>query len=169
MKKAAIIYGSTTGVTEDIARQIAKTLNIDSSSVFDAGKVKTDDILPFEVLILGSSTWGVGDLQDDWELFLPKLGKTDLSGKVIVIFGTGDSCSYPDTFCDAIGTIYQGLRNTGCNFYGAVSAEDYHFDDSSALVEGMFVGLPLDEVNEDEKTEKRIDNWLIQLKDECLN
>ena len=47
MKKAAIIYGSTTGVTEDIARQIAKKLNIDSSSVFDAGKVKTDDILPF--------------------------------------------------------------------------------------------------------------------------
>jgi flavodoxin I len=31
---------------------------------------------------------------------------------------------------------------------------------------GKFVGLPLDEDNEDDKTESRIDAWLTQLKSE---
>lgn len=169
MKKTAILFGSSTGTTENIASLIAKKLNVGSSDVYDASSVKTEDLASYEVLILGSSTWGLGDLQDDWETFLPKLKKTDLKGKFVAIFGTGDSSSYPDTFCDAMGTIYQELQGTGCTFFGSVAADDYSFDASTAFVNGLFIGLPLDEVNEDEKTESRIDNWVGILKSECLN
>lgn len=168
MKKAAIFYGSSSGTTEDIAGRIAGKLGIGSSDVFNVDSAKPEDTALYEVLILGSSTWGVGDLQDDWDGFLPKLKKIDLSGKYVAIFGTGDASSYCDSFCDAMGTIFNELSGTGCKFCGAVPTEDYSFDNSAAVVDGKFVGLPLDEVNEENETDSRIDRWIEQLKSECL-
>lgn len=168
MKKTAIFYGSSSGTTEDIAGRIAGKLGIDSSDVYNVGEAGVNDTAAYEVLLLGSSTWGVGDLQDDWEGFLPKLKKADLSGKAIAIFGTGDASSFGDSFCDAIGIIYKDLQGTGASFCGFVSTEGYSFDDSVALIDGHFVGLPLDEVNEDNETEARLNNWIAQLKSECL-
>lgn len=168
MKKTAIFYGSSSGTTEDIAKRIATKLGIGSADVYNVDSVSADDVNPYEVLMLGSSTWGLGDLQDDWEGFLPKLKNADLSGKAVAIFGTGDSSSYSDSFCDAIGTIYSELYNSGCRFCGAVPTDGYTFDDSVAVIDGKFVGLPLDEVNEDDETDNRIDNWITQLKTECL-
>ena len=40
------------------------------------------------------------------------------------------------------------------------------YDDSAAESGGKFVGLALDEVNEDDKTDGRIDAWAAQLKNE---
>jgi flavodoxin I len=40
---------------------------------------------------------------------------------------------------------------------------DYTFDDSTAVVGGKFVGLPLDDVNEDSKTDSRINAWVAQI------
>ena len=70
--------------------------------------------------------------------------------------------------CDAIGTIYSDLRNTGCKFIGAVDASGYSFDSSTACINGMFVGLPLDEMNEDDQTEGRIDQWLESIRKEGI-
>ena len=168
MKKTAIFFGSSTNTTEDIAQRIATKLGIGSSDVYNVDSATVEDAAPYEVLILGSSTWGVGDLQDDWEGFLPKLKKADLNGKAVAIFGTGDADSYSDSFCDAIGTIYNELQGTGCRFCGAVSTDGYTFDDSTAVVNGKFVGLPIDEMNEYAKTDERIDQWVEQLKAECL-
>lgn len=164
MKKIAVFFGSSSGTTEDIAQRIAKKLNIAEADVYNVGEVGADQVTPYEVLFLGSSTWGVGDLQDDWEGFLPQLKKIDLSGKAVALFGTGDGSSFSDSFCDAIGTIYTALENTGCTFYGAVSTDGYSFDDSTAVVDGKFVGLALDDVNEDRMTDSRIDQWIDQLK-----
>ncbi|MDH6311879.1 flavodoxin I [Parabacteroides sp. PFB2-10] len=169
MKKTAIFYGSSSGTTEDIAGRMAGQLGIDSSDVYNVGEASVDDAAAYDVLILGSSTWGVGDLQDDWEGFLPKLKKADLSGKAVAIFGVGDSSSYSDSFCDAVGVIYKELQGTGATFCGAVSSEGYSFDDSVALEGDKFVGLPLDEDNEGNETDGRISRWIEQLKQECLN
>jgi len=168
MKKTAIFFGSSSGTTEDIAGRLAGKLGIDSADVYNVGEASVNDTAAYEVLILGSSTWGVGDLQDDWEGFLPKLKKADLSGKAVAIFGTGDASSFGDSFCDAIGIIYKDLQGTGCRFCGFTSTDGYSFDDSVALINGQFVGLPLDEVNEDNDTEGRINRWIEQLKKECL-
>ena len=168
MKKTGVFYGSSTGTVEDLAQRIAGKLGVDSSDIFNVGDVDADAVAPYEVLVLGSSTWGAGDLQDDWEDFLKKLKKADLSGKTVALFGAGDSASFSDTFCDAIGTIYEGLQGTGATFAGAVSTDGYSFDDSTALKDGKFVGLPLDELNEDGETDGRIDAWVDLLKSETL-
>jgi len=168
MKKTGVFYGSSTGTTEDIAQRIAAKLGVDSADIYNVGEINVEKVESYDVLILGSSTWGVGDLQDDWEGFLPKLKKANLSGKAVAIFGTGDASSFGDSFCDAIGTIYNELSGSGCSFCGAISTDGYSFDDSTAVKEGKLVGLAIDEVNEYNQTDSRIEQWVAQLKSECI-
>lgn len=166
MKTTGIFFGSSGGVTEEVANKIAEKLGVPGSDVHNVASASPEDVGKYEVLLLGSSTWGAGDLQDDWYDFLPKIQKLDLSDKIVALFGCGDSSSFGDTFCDALGTIYNDLQNIGCKFIGSVDASDYTYDDSTAVVDGRFVGLALDEMNEDDKTPERIENWVNALKAE---
>lgn len=163
MGKTAIIYGSTTGTTEDIAGRIASKLNIAQGDIYEISKVTADTLAGYDTLLLGSSTWGSGDLQDDWYDGIETLKGADLAGKKIALFGCGDSSSYSDTFCSALGTIYNDLKDSGATFVGSVDPSDYTFDGSDAVVDGQFVGLPIDEVNESDKTDERISNWVASL------
>ena len=94
------------------------------------------------------------------------LKKADLSHKFVALFGCGDSDSYADTFCDGIGILYEDLKASGCTFVGAVDTAGYTFDSSVAVVNGKFMGLPIDEVNEDSQTDERITQWVEILKKE---
>ena len=163
MGKTAIIYGSTTGTTEDIAGRIASKLNIAQGDIYEISKVTADTVAGYDTLLLGSSTWGSGDLQDDWYDGIETLKGADLAGKKIGLFGCGDSSSYSDTVCSALGTIYNDLKDSGATFVGSVDPSDYTFDGSDAVVDGQFVGLPIDEVNESDKTDERISNWVASL------
>ena len=168
MKTIGIFYGSSTGTTESVAKRIAQKLGVEDAHLYDVAKASPADMASYEVLILGSSTWGAGDLQDDWYDFLAKIKKLDLTGKTVAIFGCGDSSSFADTFCDAIGIIYTDLQGTGCRFIGSVPTDGYTYDDSTAVIDGQFVGLPLDEMNEDDQTTARLDQWIDSLKKEGL-
>ncbi|MDO4704153.1 flavodoxin FldA [Tannerella sp.] len=164
MGKTAIIYGSTTGTTEDIAGRIASQMNIASEDVYEVAKVTAADVAQYDMLLLGCSTWGAGDLQDDWYDGLETLKQADLAGKKIGLFGAGDSSSYSDTFCSALGVIYEGLKSSGATFVGQVDPSEYTFDSSEAVVDGQFIGLPIDEENEPNKTDDRIGRWVASLK-----
>lgn len=168
MKKTGIFYGSTTGTTEEIARKIAKQLGVADSDVHDAAKLTEALVNDYEALLLGTSTWGDGDLQDDWYDAVKVLQGMDLSSKVIALFGCGDSDSYTDTFCDGMGILYNDLQATGAKFCGSVSTDGYTFDNSIAVADGKFVGLAIDEVNEEGNTDERIAHWVDTLKNGCL-
>ena len=163
MKTTGIFYGSTTGTTEDIAGRIATRLGIGPSDVHTASELGSGLIASYEVLILGSSTWGDGELQDEWYDAIEVLKGADLSGKTVALFGCGDSSSYSDTFCDAMGIIFEAVKGR-CTVIGQVSAEGYSFSSSKAVVDGKFVGLAIDEMNEDGKTDSRLDAWTESLK-----
>lgn len=153
-----IFYGSTTGNTEQLASDIAQQLGVDSSNIYNVGEASADDVNKFDTLLLGSSTWGCGDLQDDWYDFLDTLKSMDLSGKKVGLFGCGDSGSYPDTFCGALAEIHDALTSTGCTFIGEYEPEDYDVTDSPVCQKGKFVGLAIDESDTD-KTETRLAHW----------
>lgn len=163
MDKTAIIFGSTTGMTEDIAKKIASQLNISKENVYEVANITPEIVSQYDVLLLGSSTWGSGELQDDWYDGVEVLKKSDLNGKKISFFGTGDSYSYSDTFCDALGLIYREIESSGATFIGQVDASDYTFDESVSVIDGKFVGLALDETNETNKTGERISRWIKSL------
>lgn len=165
MSKVAIFYGSTTGNTETAAKQLAEKLGAD---VFDVANGPADKLAEYNNLIFGTSTWGVGDLQDDWETFISDVEGADLNGKVVAIFGYGDGMTYGDSFVDGIGTIYEAVKDKGCKVVGAIDTDGYDYDDSTAEIDGKFVGLPLDEENQCDLTDDRIDAWVEQLKPEFV-
>lgn len=160
MKSIGIFYGSSTGTTSDLAQKIASALGVDSANVMDVANADAAAAAKYDVLLLGSSTWGLGDLQDDWESFLPKLKGENLSGKKVGLFGCGDASSYSDTFCAALGTIKAELANTGCTFIGAYSAEGYNYDETTAEENGQLIGLCVDDANESDQTEARMERWI---------
>lgn len=160
MSNTIVIYGSSTGTCEAIAEKIAQKLGCETLNVQE---LSADVVAQHQNLILGTSTWGAGELQDDWYDGLSVLKGADLSGKTIALFGCGDCSTYSDTFVGGIGELYDGIKQSGAKFIGAVSTDGYTFDDSSAVVDGKFVGLPLDDVNEDDKTDERIDAWIAQI------
>lgn len=159
-----IIFGSSMGNTEEAANLIASNLGIDN--VLNVADTDAKTINSFDKLIIGSSTWGSGDLQDDWDVF--DFDSLDVSGKTVALFGLGDSSSYSDTYCDAMGIIYDKLVQKGANIIGQVSTDGYSFDESRSLRDGKFVGLALDADNESDQTEERIKKWTESIKSQIL-
>ena len=64
MNKIAILYGSSGGNTEMVAKQVQDLFN-GEADIFNVLEVSLDEIVPYPYLIIGTSTTGVGDLQDD--------------------------------------------------------------------------------------------------------
>lgn len=164
MKSLAIIYGSSTGNTKYAAQLVAEKLAGYSPVLKDVADISPEEFMEPDVLILGAPTWSIGELQDDWDTFFSQIKKLNLTGKTVAFFGAGDAEGYPDTFADALGILYDEFAKTGCTFIGEVSTDGYTFDDSQALRNGNFVGLPIDEDNESNKTEARIEAWVNSLK-----
>lgn len=157
MKKTIVVFGSSTGTCEGIANDIAAKLGVEAINVSD---FTADVVAGNDNLILGTSTWGAGEVQDDWYDGLNVIKSADLSGKTVALFGCGDSSSYSDTFCGGMAEIYNAVKTQGANIIGSVDATSYSYDDSEAVVDGKFVGLALDNDNEESKTAARIDAWI---------
>ena len=165
MKKIGIFYGSSSGNTASVAEKIGKALNVPANQIKDITKASVDDFDAYEVLLLGTSTWGDGDLQDDWYDIASELRAKDFSDKVISFFGCGDSDSYADTFCGGMSVLYDDLKDTGATFVGTVSPDGYNHSDSPSIIDGRFIGLALDEDNEDDLTDSRIAAWVESLQE----
>lgn len=162
MKKTAIFYGSSSGVTADVAKKLAEIMKVDD--VYDVAETSPFKMAEYDRLILGSSTHGNGELQDDWYDFLGGAEAMDLAGKEVAIFGTGD-VGMADTFCDAIAKIRHGLEHTGATFTGEFNADGYDFEHSEArLPDGNMMGLVLDENNHPQWTDGRLREWARALK-----
>ena len=165
MAKIGIYYGSTTGNTQEVAEEIAKKLGVEKADIKDVSNADAD-FSSYDVVLFGSSTLGFGDLQDDWESYIDKVKAADLDSKKVGIFGCGDSSSYSDTFCDAVGKIYDAVKVKNCPIIGKTSTEGYTYDSSEALVDGQFAGLLIDNDNEANLTDQRIALWTEELKKE---
>lgn len=157
-----IIYGSSMGNTAEAAELISKNLGLECE-VVNVSETDAATINGYDKLILGSSTWGSGDLQDDWDAF--DFGSLNLSGKVVACFGLGDSASYSDEYCNALAKLYNAAKAAGGNMIDAtVSTDGYDFEGSESVVDGKFIGLALDAENQAELTEQRVKDWVAKIK-----
>ena len=161
MAKIGVFYGSTTGVTEEVANKISAKL--DNADVYNiAGNLeKMND---YDVIIMGTSTWGYGDLQDDWLGVLEDMPSLNLSGKKVAYFGTGDQSSFSDTFIDGIGIIHEKIKDSGVILIGETETDGYTFDGSRGVEDGKFLGLAIDEVNQSDLTDERVEKWTEEIK-----
>lgn len=159
-----IFYTTSTGNAGEIATQIAEKLSV--NDVFELNSDSISKINDFDKIIIGVSTWGDGELNDDFEDIWDEFCELDFSNKTIALFGLGDQEGYPDEFCSAMGIIYEQIKDN--NIIGFTSNDGYEFDDSKALVDDKFVGLALDEDNQDDLTQERIENWVEDIKSKIL-
>ena len=167
MNKIAIIYGSSGGNTESVAGRLKQMLD-NKADIYNVEDVSIEKVQPYQYLILGASTTGMGDLQDDWESFLHTFSsKMDFTDKTIAIFGLGDSASFSSSYAEAIYVLYDELKDK-VKIVGEIPDEGYTYDDSMAVVDGKWLGLALDEDNEYDETEERLAKWVEQLKKEFV-
>lgn len=164
--KIGLYYGSTTGNTESVADRIALQFKGDEATVERVSNFSISKIGEFDLLIFGSSTWGDGELQDDWLDRLDIIKNINLTKTKIAFFGLGDACGWPGTFVDAMGLLYEATGNPTDNTIGQTELDTYSFTSSKAVINNKFIGLAIDETNQPELTDKRIESWVVLLKTE---
>jgi len=157
METIGLFYGSDTGTTEIVVEKIKDAFSKDIE-IHNIANCSKEDIEKYDKLIFASSTWGDGDLQADWEDFENNLDNIDFSNKTIALVGLGDQEGYSDTFCNCLSHFYKYV-NSG-NLVGKTSTDGYHYDDSESVIDNEFVGLAIDDVNQDELTDERIEAWV---------
>ncbi len=158
MKKYGIFYGSATGTTADVASRIGAQLGVDAADIKNVKDVDPVQFGDYEVLVLGTSTWGDGEIEEDWYDVLAGVEMLALKGKKIALFGCGDE-NMSDTFCNGVGELYSRLKKTGATFIAPFNTDGYSYSKTSAEVDGRIVGLLLDEVNKPELTPAKISAW----------
>lgn len=164
-----LIYGTQTGTTDEIAERIQKALPeliLEIKPIFRASEADFDE----NFLILGGSTWGDGELTDDWADFYPQLDSIDFNGKTVALFGLGDQYGYGYNFVSAMKLLYDKVLERGGAIVGnTVPQEGFEFDHSESIVEDQFIGLVLDEVNQPELSDDRIEIWAEMVRNQLLS
>ena len=164
--KIGIFYGSTTGNTADAARTLKDAMaSVGEVVLNEIANTDVSAMADYDLIILGSSTWGLGEMQDDW-FGKETLAGVDLTGKKAAVFGTGDQYGFADTFVDAIGILAEAAEQAGAALIGKWSVGGYAHSTSAAIKNGCFVGLALDDDNQSDQTADRIGKWAEQLKGE---
>ena len=167
MEPVGIFYGSTYGMTAKVAEKIKKAFGRSKVDVYNLKNVTADNIAKYNNIIFGTSAWGIGEMQDDWEDFIDNLASVDFSNKKLALFGLGDQKEYPESFVDGLGTLYCRLPDKSC-VVGQTSTDGYEFYFSLAAKDGKFVGLILDEHSQKSLTDERVKKWVAQLKKEFV-
>lgn len=162
-----LFYGTDTSNTEMVGQKIQQQFAELGNSVelYNIADTAIETILNYDFLILGIPTWDFGGIQSDWEELGDTLASLNLNGKVIALYGLGDQFGYGDYFVDAMGWLHEKLANTGATFIGQWSIEGYDFEASRAVTPDKteFVGLAIDEDQQFDLTDQRVEQWVIQL------
>ena len=195
MTKIGIIYGTEGQETKKAAEKIRDRFGGDLAECRSIEDVSIEEMSRYPHLIFGTPTEENGDLPDDWKENFGKLHLANLEGKDIALFGLGDQDKYPDHFADALGILAKEVVEKGGRIVGSTPADGYSYRDSAAMDHGTtisvhaanapantppegqevryegndfprFIGLVLDQEHQPDKTEKRIETWVQELRQE---
>jgi flavodoxin I len=171
MKKTALIYWPKKGNVENTAAKLAAYFDKDGIDVFTISEVEVNKLPGYDFIIIGGSTIGADNWEDvhttKWYAFFEALKGINLNGKKAAIYGLGDQILYPEHFVDGMAIIRDEFANAGAEIIGAWPAEGYEHTDSKSLEGDHFIGLALDDDQQPELSNERIDKWVSMLKAEA--
>jgi len=177
MSKIGIFFGTETGTTRLIAKKIYTRLGDElAAKPINVNRIEPADMLQYDALILGTPSYGVGQipgyaagcLESNWAEFLAKMPKADLSGKRIALFGLGAQERYTERFASSLRGLYDTFQGMGAELVGDWPTEGYTFEHSASVIDGRFVGLVLDQRTQGMHTEARLDAWVAQVRPQLL-
>ena len=171
MSKMGIFVGSAGGTSMKIADAIAEEFGIEEDDIINMEEAfddVEDQLMEYDVLFLGSSTWGQGDLHFSWvdPILESEDEDFDFSGKTVAFFGAGDCKKHGEHFCSALGKLHKTFTEAGAKAIGFIPKDDYEYEFSLAEIDGKFCGCGIDEHNESEKSDDRINLWIETVKSE---
>ncbi|MGY0216626.1 flavodoxin [Endozoicomonadaceae bacterium StTr2] len=165
--RTGLIFGTDTGNTEEMGGKISAVLATYGCevSMHNIAEAVPEIFESYEFLILGIPTWDFGGIQSEWEDFEQQLQTLDLKGTTVALYGLGDQFGYADYFVDAMGWLNERILKTGARVIGAWSTEGYDFEASEAVNKDktLFCGLALDEDQQFDLSDDRINAWVEQL------
>ncbi len=173
MQKIGLFFGTETGTTRLIAKKIYKLLGDDiASKPINVNRITPAELLQYDALILGTPSYGVGEipglsagcLERNWEEFLSQLDNPDLSAKRIAMFGLGAQERYAERFASSLMALYQVFAGYGAEMIGDWSTEGYTFEHSASVVNDHFVGLVIDQRTQGMYTDQRLQDWVAKVK-----
>mmetsp|Transcript_7106 Transcript_7106/g.10405 ORF Transcript_7106/g.10405 Transcript_7106/m.10405 type:complete len:331 (-) Transcript_7106:204-1196(-) len=174
--KVGIFFGSSTGATEGIADMIAAEFAGDAEGPFEIDDIQGSVAKKFgeyDALVVGTPTWNTGADSErsgtGWdEVYYGEMQDLNIAGKQVAVFGLGDQISYSENYADASGELHDVFEDLGCKMMGYTSQDGYEHDSSKAIRGDQFCGLLCDEVNQDDLSEERVQNWVTQLRAEGI-
>lgn len=156
-----LFYGTQTGTTDYIAEKIQAAMPDLIDEVKCIISAQPEDFTEPNFLVLGGSTWGDGELTDDWVDFFPQLDGIDFTGKVVALFALGDQVGYGYNFVSSMKILYDKVKERGANVIADKVPLDYfEYDHSESVIDDHLIGLAVDEVNQPELTDDRIEQWV---------
>ena len=169
MSKIGLFFGPLKGAVNRVADKVKDAIGEENIEMVPVKDASTADLEKFDKIIFGISTigkesWDSNFSSNDWGKFLPEVSKVDFSSKTVAIFGLGDHVTYAHHFVNHIGLLAKELIKQNANIIGQVPTEGYEFEESEAIFDGQFIGLPVDEDFEPELTDERVNNWVEQIK-----
>lgn len=168
MEKIGLFWGSTTGNQEEAVKFLSDYMVREGFEI-ESHDIKSTDLslmLNYKKLIIGCPTWNVGELQEDWESIFINYQKLNFKGVKAAFFGCGDQVGYSDNFLDAVGLLAKPFMENGGTLVGRWPTEGYGFDTSLAQDGDEFLGLGLDNDNQEDETEERLIIWAELIRDE---
>lgn len=169
MARIGLFFGTNSGSTRKIAKQIKKRFDDDTmAEPVNINKATPADLAAYDFLILGTPTLGDGLLpgleaecdDESWAEALDKLKGTSFAGKTVALYGLGDQDTYAHEFVDGLILLYDFFKGAGAKIVGAWPTDGYTFDVSQSIIDGKFVGLAIDQDIQPELTAERVDAWL---------
>ncbi len=163
-KAIGLFYAPSGGSVHKVAKRIKQKIKDRKVDMLYIRDVKPEDFLNYRNIILVSSTSGKdawnNDETDEWAAFMPGLQKLRLDGRRIALVGLGNSVLYPNNFVDGLSNFADLIEEKGGILIAKTETDGYTYTLSRSIQDNLFMGLALDEDNEANQTDARIEKWL---------
>ncbi|GAA5171916.1 flavodoxin [Viridibacterium curvum] len=169
MARIGLFFGTNSGSTRKIAKQIKKRFDDDTmADAVNINKATVEDLLKYDFLICGTPTLGDGLLpgieaecdEESWAEAIEKFKGTSFAGKTVALFGLGDQDTYGHEFVDGLILLHDFFKDAGAKVVGYWPTDGYTFETSQSVIDGKFCGLAIDNDIQPDMTAERVDGWL---------
>jgi flavodoxin I len=171
MKKIALIFSPEGGNVDLSGDQIVARFNDAEITKISINSITPEILSKYDNWIVGGSTvgshvWEDADDSNKWNDFFKMLDDVDNNGKVVAFYGLGDQVLYPHHFVVGLGVFQEEFEKRNFRIVGKWPSDGYEFIDSEGVKDGYFYGLALDQDQQSELSDERIDQWLEIIKKE---
>ncbi len=172
MKKIGLFYWPIKGNVESCATRIFNKFSNEGIEMHCIDKISDIQFEKYDLFIVGGSTVGADVWEktadgNHWSDFFKKVEKAELKDRPVAIFGLGDQVLYPDHFVDGMKIIRDEFEIAGAKLIGRWPTDGYEFTASDSVEGDKFLGLALDEDQQEELTDERINIWIKQISKEA--